>query len=83
MIVPGKHIKQDRALLVVGSDILSVLDRSMTVSELWKKVQTLRGSREGASALPFDWFVLALTLLYAMSAVARKGDEIAPMRVVR
>jgi hypothetical protein len=80
MILPGKHIKQDRALLVVGGDILSVLDGPMTISEIWKKVQSLRVSRENASPLPFDWFVLALTLLFAMSAITHRGDEVIPMR---
>ena len=81
MILPGKHIKQDRALIAVGGDILSVLDGPMTVSAVWKKVQVVRATREGASPLPFDWFILALTLLYAISAVNHHGDRVAPARV--
>jgi hypothetical protein len=52
----------------------------MTVSAVWQKVQVLRESREGASPLPFDWFVLALTLLYAISAVDRDEDQIVPVQ---
>jgi len=80
MILPGKHIKQDRALIAVGGDILSVLDGPMTVSIVWKKVQVVRASREDASPLPFDWFILALTLLYAISAISHHGDRILPVR---
>lgn len=80
MILPGKHIKQDRALIAVGGDILSVLDEPMTVSVIWKKVQLLRSTREDASPLPFDWFILALTLLYAISAINHHGDRIQPAR---
>ena len=80
MILPGKHIRQDRALLVVGGDILSVLDGPMTISQIWKRVQSLRETREEASPLSFDWFVLALTLLYAISAVERSGDQVLPVR---
>jgi len=80
MILPGKHIKQDRALIAVGGDILSVLDGPTTVSVLWKKVQAVRATREDASPVPFDWFILALTLLYTISAVNYHGDSISPAR---
>jgi hypothetical protein len=83
MILPGKHIKQDRALIAIGGDILSVLDGRMNVSEIWKEVQKLRESREGSSPLSFDWFVLALTFLFAISAVIQDGDEVLPARAER
>jgi hypothetical protein len=67
VILPGKHLRQDRALLGVGADILSHLDEDRTVSELWERVRSARG--QAASPLPFDWFVLALTFLYAIAAV--------------
>jgi hypothetical protein len=83
MILPGKHIKQDRALIAIGGDILSVLDNRMKVSEIWERVQKLRESREGSSPLPFDWFVLALTFLFAVSAIVQDGDEVVPARKER
>jgi hypothetical protein len=67
MILPGKHLQQDRALLGVGAEILGHLDEERTVSELWERVRSARG--ESASPLSFDWFVLALTFLYAIAAV--------------
>ena len=80
MILPGKHIRQDRALISVGGDILSVLDSPMSVSEVWTKVQTVRAAREESSPLPFDWFILALTLLYAIWAIALQNEFIVPGR---
>jgi hypothetical protein len=80
MILPGKHLRQDRALISVGGDILTVLNAPMTVSAVWQKVQTLRASRERASPLPFDWFVLALTLLYTIYAVDRDEDRVVPVQ---
>jgi hypothetical protein len=74
MILPGKHMKQDRALLAVGGDILAVLREPMTVSALWDSTRSLRAERQGASPLSFDWFVLALSLLYAISAIRHQGD---------
>ena len=69
MILPGKHLRPDRALLSVGGDILSVLATPAQVSEVWERVLGLRSTRNGASPLSFDWFVLALSLLYAIKAI--------------
>ncbi|MBX9661384.1 MAG: hypothetical protein K2X00_22740 [Nitrospiraceae bacterium] len=74
MILPGKHLKADRALLTVGGEILTVMDKSASVSTVWERVRRLRSKREGASPLPFDWFILALSLLYAMGAIDLRDD---------
>lgn len=76
MILPGKHLKPDRALLSVGGEILSVIGEGSTVSDLWARVQDLRSRRETVSPLPFDWFVLALSLLYAIGAIDQDGDRL-------
>jgi len=55
MILPGKHLNFDRALLTIGSEILAVMGETSTVSELWECVRALRSRRESASPLPFDW----------------------------
>ena len=67
MILPGKHLKQDRALLGIGSEILAALEQEQTVSELWERVQD--GRDELANPLSFDWFVISLSFLYAIGAV--------------
>jgi hypothetical protein len=79
VILPGKHMKQDRALLAVGGDILKVLREPMSVSVVWDEVRRLRNDRGGASPLAFDWFVLSLTLLFAISAIGCDGDIIVPV----
>lgn len=67
MILPAKHLKQDRALLGIGHEILVQLDDERTVSEAWERLQIARGPR--ANPISFDWFVLALSFLYAIGAV--------------
>lgn len=62
MILPSKHIPQDRALLTVGAEMLKRLDNPRTVSAMW---EDLRNS----SSISYDWFVLALDLLYTIDAV--------------
>jgi len=69
VILPAKHLRHDRALLDVGADILAELGESRTVSELWERVRIARGARPGLGSLSFDWFVLSLSFLYAVSAL--------------
>jgi hypothetical protein len=69
MILPTKHLPPDRALLGIGAEILGQLMEPRSVSELWEAVREARGTNPCAAPLSFDWFVLALSLLYAMSAV--------------
>lgn len=40
MILPSKHLPQDRALLTVGAHVLTFLAHPKTVSALWRVEQT-------------------------------------------
>lgn len=67
--MPTKYLPHDRALLGVGAEILAQLKEPRTVSELWECVREDRNKRVAATPLSFDWFVLALNLLYAVTAI--------------
>jgi hypothetical protein len=67
MILPGKHLRSDRALLGVGGEVLAQLNEPKTVSELWER--TRLGRTPGASPITFDWFILALSFLFAIAAI--------------
>jgi hypothetical protein len=73
MILPTKHLPPDRALLGIGAEILCQLLEPRSVSELWEAVREVRGRNSNAAPLSFDWFVLALNLLYAISAVDQRN----------
>lgn len=67
MILPTKFLPAERSLISVGGEILSVLrDGPRSVSELWER---FRSDRKRKYPLTYDWFVLALTLLYAIDSV--------------
>lgn len=66
MILPTKGIGPDKALLSIGAFILRDLNEPKTVSRLWAD---LRRIEEGPPKLTFDWFVLALDLLYLMGTL--------------
>lgn len=69
MILPTKHIRPDRALLAVGADVLGFLREPMTVSRLWDEIRTARSDRAVSAPINYDWFVLALDLLFIVKAV--------------
>ncbi|MGO8141962.1 ABC-three component system middle component 6 [Rhizobium leguminosarum] len=66
MILPTKFLPAERSLIVLGGEIITMLSGyPRSVSEVWEGM-----SAESRKApLTFDWFVLALDLLYAMSVI--------------
>ena len=76
MILPTKGIHADRALLSIGADILRLLDEPKTVSRLWDEARSARSTRVASPTLSFDWFVLALDLLYALGIVELEQGRI-------
>lgn len=78
MILPSKHLQQDRALLTVGAHVLTYLVRPKTVSALWEE---LNKHEAGVAVMPrkitYDWFLLALDLLYAMGTIELESGLVA------
>lgn len=66
MILPSKHLSQDRALLTVGADLLRGLSTPKTVSRLWLEA---KDAPAGRAPLSYDWFILALDLLFALGLI--------------
>ncbi len=64
MILPSKHLSEDRALVTVGGDVLAQLREPKTVSRLWSDLK-----RSRATTINYDWFVLSLDLLFAMGLI--------------
>ncbi|MEO1002204.1 MAG: ABC-three component system middle component 6 [Cyanobacteria bacterium J06638_7] len=73
MILPTKGIGADKALLSIGAFILLDLEEPKTVSRLWAD---LRRVEEGPPVITFDWFVLALDLLYLMGTLDFLGGRV-------
>lgn len=69
MILPDKHLDENRALLGVGADILRSLDHPSTVSEVWERFSEIRKQSVASQPVSFDWFAKALTFLFAIHAI--------------
>jgi hypothetical protein len=79
MILPSKHLPQDRALLTLGGQVLTFLARPKTVSALWEELnqhdQGLGATRP--RRITYDWFVLALDLLYSFGTIELENGLVA------
>jgi hypothetical protein len=76
MILPSKHLPPGRSLLGIGAEILSELEEARGPSELWERVRAGRANKPTVPPIAFDEFVLSLTFLHAISAVALKDGLI-------
>lgn len=66
MILPSKFLPADRSLIVIGGEMIALLkDSPLTVSEAWERMSAV----QRRSVLGFDWFVLAVTLLFAIGMI--------------
>ena len=68
MILPTKRLREDRSLIGIGGEVLLLLDERKTVSRLWDEFK--KGHQKTGSTATFDWFVLALDLLYSLGAIS-------------
>ena len=66
MILPTKGILPRQALVAIGAEILRLLVETKTVSRLWNDFRT---TSRPEGTVSFDWFVLALDLLFLFGAV--------------
>lgn len=68
MILPSKHLSQDRALLSVGAKILQQLQTPKTVSAIWDNLSKAE-NKTTLSVVSYRSFILALDLLYTINAI--------------
>jgi hypothetical protein len=69
MILPTKRITHDRSLLGIGAEILTLLDKPKTVSRVWDELKSRRMNKKFAPIVIYDWFILALDVLYMLNAI--------------
>lgn len=76
MILPTKHLHPDRALISVASEVLELIKGRTAVSSVWNALQEKHISTLRYGDVPYDWFVLALDLLFLFGAIEEKGGFI-------
>lgn len=79
MFLPSKHISEAQALMVVGAQILQVLDSPRHVSSCVEAVRAWRSENGETVDLPFWWYLLAMDTLFALNVIDLREGEL--MRV--
>lgn len=76
MLLPTKGTSAERALLSVGAEALAVLRTPAAPTLAWDRFQAKRAKQSPPprDRVTFDWFVLALSALYAIGLVDQDGD---------
>lgn len=80
MILPTKHLNEERSILRVGAEILLLLKNESTVSRLWADFQTYRHDELKIKPVTYDWFVLALDFLFLLDAIRFDDGKITRYR---
>jgi hypothetical protein len=70
MLLPTKGIAPQRALLTVGASIIALLNTPATVSGLWERYSQKATASDDKGKVTFDWFAMALSMLFTVRAVA-------------
>jgi hypothetical protein len=69
MILPTKHLSQERALLTVGARLLTHLAQPRTVSSLWEEITRSVNPTSKKTSMRYDAYILTLDLLFLMGAI--------------
>lgn len=75
MLLPTKGVSPDRSLLSVGGTLIGLLESPATVSALWERFQRNVTDTGHHSKITFDWFALALTMLFMVQAVRWNNNQ--------
>lgn len=75
MILPTKGISPQRSLLSVGGTLIRLLETPATVSTLWERFQQNSTRNGHRSNITFDWFTLALAMLFTVQAVDWNSNQ--------
>ena len=76
MLLPNRSISPQRALLSVAAQISMQLEAPRTVSETWNRLRTWRAVNGFDQPVTFEWFQLALDMLYALGLVDFDGHTL-------
>ena len=77
MILPTKHLRSEASLIYVGGIIQNIIAAApQTVDQLWHSTKREYIKHSPDFDITYDWFVLALSLLYAMNAISFVDDRI-------
>ena len=71
MILPTKHLRSEASLIYVGGIIHNIIATTpLSIDQLWHITKHEYVKRFQDCDITYDWFILALSMLYTISAVS-------------
>ena len=81
MILPSKHLRSEVSLVYIGGIIQNILaSNSMSVDQLWHSTKTAYRTCVYEHEITYDWFVLALSMLYTIGNIVLVESRIVGVR---
>ena len=69
MILPSKHIKLSESFIGLGGFLLKLLNKPMSIDDLWQDFQKVNNTPQYPAYHSFDNIILGVNLLYFIGAV--------------
>lgn len=78
LILPTKKLRIENSLIYIGGIVLSLVNEPKTVSRVWEEFQRHRVTElhQEMCDVSFDWFVLALDLLFLIGALEHRAGRL-------
>ena len=76
MILPTKRITTSRSLIYIGAELLILMKSPKSINQLWRTYSNRSDYKTGARTITFEWFNLALDLLFAMGLIEFKNGQL-------
>ena len=75
-LAPHKHVRFSDSLLVLVGYVKPLLEKPLTLDELWTRVNAVAGRERWPCKISFERVFLAVTVLFAIGAVeVSQGDS--------
>jgi hypothetical protein len=76
MIMPSKHINFSQSLLGFGSYLLSILDKPMSIDDIWRMYQIDLSKEYYVAKHSFDNLIMTFIFLYGINAIDQRNGLI-------
>ena len=79
MILPTKRLSPNKSLIIIAGRISNILKYPHTLSSLWEEFKEKYSVKEEIY-ITYDWFILALDLLFMMDIIKFEANFISKIK---
>ena len=76
MLLPTKRISPSRSIIILGANLLKIINRPKSISTLWEEFKKIRFSENNQNYISYDWFILSIDFLYVIGVITVESGKI-------